>query len=107
MERGHLVVAAFARDYGKPRPALVVQSDVYLPLPSITLLPLTSDLQPGMDFRIDVLPSTSNGLKQRCQVMIDKIQTLPAAKVGLPIGKLDAATQQRVDIALALFLGFA
>lgn len=107
IERGSLVIAVFAREFGKPRPALVVQSDVYTPLPTLSLLPLSTDLKSGMDFRTDVLPSSSNGLQQRCQVMVDKIQTVPVDRIGARIGRLDTGLQQRVDVMLALFLGFA
>jgi len=107
MGRGGLVVAVFPRDFGKPRPALIVQANAYDQLGSVTLLPLTSDLSGDATFRINVLPSDSNGLKQRCQVMVDKAQTVYADKIGRRIGQLDRRTLDRVDTALALFLGLA
>ena len=73
----------------------------------MTLLPLTTDLRQGTLFRVDILPTQSNGLKQRCQVMIDKAQTVYADKVGRQVGHLDEAMLDRVDAALALFLGLA
>ena len=107
MGRGTLVVAVFPRDFGKPRPALIVQANAYDQLQSMTLLPLTSDLSRDATFRITVLPSDSNGLKQRCQVMVDKAQTVYADKLGRRIGQLDKRTLDQVDTALALFLGLA
>ncbi len=107
MERGTVVVAVFPRDFGKPRPAVVVQANVFGHLDSVTLLPLTTDLRQGTLFRVDILPTQSNGLKQRCQVMIDKAQTVYADKVGRQVGHLDEAMLDRVDAALALFLGLA
>lgn len=107
MERGTIVVAVFPRDFGKPRPALVIQSDAFGDLDSVTPLPLTTDLRRGAAFRIDVFPSDSNGLKQRCQAMIDKAQTVYADKVGRQVGRLDKPTLGRVDAALTLFLGLA
>src|SRR5438067_604876 len=65
ISRGDLVVAAFPGDYGKPRPALVIQSDGFTRLPSVTVLPLTSDLYPAMLVRINVAPTESNGLQPR------------------------------------------
>lgn len=64
MRRGDLITVASQGDYGKPRPALIVQADVFLDYASITVLPLSSDLQEADLFRIDVLPSPSTGLKQ-------------------------------------------
>jgi mRNA interferase MazF len=107
MDRGAIVVAVFPRAFGKPRPALVVQAEAFSPLDSVTLLPLTSDIRRPNTFRLDVLPTTSNGLRQRCQVMIDKIQTVPVDKIGQIVGRLDKTSLDRVDIALALFLGRA
>lgn len=52
--RGDLVAAAFPGDYGKPRPALVAQSDAFAELPSVTLLPLTTELYNWPLFRIVV-----------------------------------------------------
>ncbi|WP_396594436.1 type II toxin-antitoxin system PemK/MazF family toxin [Brevundimonas sp. R86498] len=105
MERGQIVVAVFPREFGKPRPALVVQSAAFNYLDSLTLLPLTTDLRSGVSFRLDVLPTDGNGLKQRCQIMIDKPQTVYVDKIRNAIGSLDPRTLRRVDVALALFLG--
>lgn len=103
--RGDLVVAAFAGDYGKPRPALVAQSDAFAGLDSVTLLPLTTDLRNWPLFRVAVEPTRENGLRQRSHVMVDKAATVLRAKIGRPIGRLDPATMRVVDTALANFLG--
>lgn len=107
MERGSVVVAVFPRDFGKPRPVVVVQANVFNRLDSVTLLPLTSDLRAEAPFRLHILPMPANGLTQPCQVMIDKAQTVYVDKIGRSIGRLDKASQVRVDAALALFLGLA
>jgi len=62
ISRGDLVIAAFPGDYGKPRPALVVQSNAFTGLASLTVLPLTSDLYASPMIRIDVVPNRNNGL---------------------------------------------
>lgn len=103
--RGDLVVAAFPGGYGKPRPALIALSDAFAGLPSITLLPLTSDLRDWPLFRIAIEPTAENGLRQRSQVMIDKAATVSRGKIGGLIGHLDAATMRSVETALANFLG--
>ena len=104
--RGDLVVAAFAGDYGKPRPALVAQSDAFAGLESVTLLPLTTDLRNWPLFRVSVEPTRENGLRQRSDVMVDKAATMSRNKIGRSIGRLDPATMQAIDTALANFLGF-
>jgi|HubBroStandDraft_2_1064218.scaffolds.fasta_scaffold250178_3 mRNA interferase MazF len=103
--RGDLVVAVFAGDYGKPRPALVAQSDAFSGLESVTLLPLTSDLRDWPEFRISIEPTRENGLRERSDVMIDKATTVSRDKVRQQIGRLDLATMRIVSAALTRFLG--
>jgi mRNA interferase MazF len=105
VNRGDLVIAAFPGDYGKPRPALVIQNSAFNRLPSLTVLPLTSDLQPAPLIRIDVAPNQSNGLQRRSHIMIDKAVTISRTKIGQRIGQLDAETIGAVGVALAHFLG--
>ena len=105
VRRGDLVLAAIPGDYGKTRPMLVLQDDAFEAVPSVTVLPLTSDL---MDFplvRLDVDATRENGLEKRSQIMVDKAGTVRRDKVGRRIGQLDPATVRAVGIALKRFLG--
>ncbi len=88
MRHGDLVTIAITGDYGKPCPALVVQSDVFADLPSVTVLQLTSDDHDEHMVRITVQPSTGNGLRKSSQVMIDRAVTVPPTKVGPVFGRL-------------------
>jgi mRNA interferase MazF len=106
MQRGQFVTVATAGDYGKPRPALVVQSDLFAELPSVVICPLTTTIRRDADlFRLEVEPSGQNGLRELSQIAIDKITVVPAAKIGAAIGAADDALLLRVNRALALFLG--
>jgi mRNA interferase MazF len=105
VSRGDLVTIALPGDYGKPRPALVVQADAFQALASATVLPLTSDLHDWPLFRITIRPSRSNGLRQASQVAVDKTATVPRTKIGQRIGRVDPTTMRAVDAALAGFLG--
>jgi mRNA interferase MazF len=106
MRRGQFVTVAVSGDFGKPRPALVVQSDLFSELPSVVICPLTTTLRADADqFRLDVNPSTHNGLREPSQIAIDKITVVPAGKVGALIGEADEPLLRRVNRALALFLG--
>ncbi len=104
VRRGDLVIVIIPGDFGKPRPALIVQSDAFNEIISLTVLPLTSDLQPAPLVRITIEPSTGNGLERRSQIMIDKAATVLRAKVGRQIGRVDGATMRAVDGALLRFL---
>jgi mRNA interferase MazF len=106
MKRGDLVTVVLPGAYGKPRPAVIVQSDRYEAIDSVTFLPMTSDVLPKQVFRITVSPTSENGLQAQSQIMADKCSTLPLTKVGQVFGHLGAADIARVDQALAAFLGF-
>ena len=107
MKRGDLVTIALQGDYGKPRTAVVVQSDYFSEHPSLTILPVTSELRSVPLFRIMIEPTEGNNLKKRSQVMVDKVQTVSREKIGLTFGKLDDASMLAVNRALAVWLGFA
>lgn len=105
MKRGDLIPVVLAGAYGKPRPALVIQSDLFAALPSVTVLPVTTELRPIEIFRIAVEPSARNDLRSRSQIMVDKAHTIPRVKAGEPFGRLDAKTLTTVERAMAVFLG--
>ena len=107
MRRGDLVTVALQGDLGKPRPALVIQSDLFDAHPSVAILPVTGELRNAPLFRIPVKPTEQNGLTKPSQVMVDKPQSVARKKVGLVFGRLDDETMQAVNRALAVFLGFA
>lgn len=102
---GDLVTIAIAGDYGKPRPALVIQDDAFAALESIVVLRITSELHDWPLLRIDVEPSSTNGLRKRSQVMIDKPAAVPKTRIGQRIGSADQTTLQSVRRALVRFLG--
>ena len=107
MRRGDLVTVALQGDLGKPRPALVIQSDLFDAHPSVAILPVTSELRDAPLFRILVNPTEQNGLTKPSQVMVDKPQSVAREKVGAVFGRLDDETMLAVNRALAVFLGFA
>lgn len=107
MKRGDLVTVALRGAYGKPRPALVIQADLFEEHPSVVILPLTGELRDAPLFRVTIEPSTANGLEKTSQVMVDKPQTIPREKIGTVIGALDSSEVVSINRLLALFLGIA
>ncbi|MHB8530652.1 MAG: type II toxin-antitoxin system PemK/MazF family toxin [Caulobacteraceae bacterium] len=107
MSRGDLVTITPSGDYRKPRPALVVQADAFEAIPSVTVLPLTSEIHGEHLIRITLRPSRQNGPRATSQVMIDKAATVPRAKVGEVIGHAEAEALRAVSIALGRFLGLS
>lgn len=107
LKRGDLITVAVGGDYGKPRPALIVQADEFDALPSVTVLRLTSDVHDAPLIRILLMPSATNGLRLPSQICIDKAVTVPHSRIGQRIGCIDTVTMRAVDGALARFLGLA
>ena len=107
MRRGDLVTVALQGDIGKPRPALIIQSDLFDAHPSMVVLPVTTELRDTPLFRILVNPSDRNGLTKPSQIMVDKPQSVSIKKLGTAFGRLDDETMLAVNRALAVFLGFA
>jgi len=107
MKRGDIVTIVLPGTYGKPRPALVIQSDLFDEHPSITILPITGHLCDTPLFRLGLDPDSRNGLKKPSQIMVDKVQTVPRDKVGQVIGRMDDSLMVEVSRALLVFLGLA
>ncbi|MEN8180297.1 MAG: type II toxin-antitoxin system PemK/MazF family toxin [Pseudomonadota bacterium] len=107
MRRGDLVTVALQGSFGKSRPALSIQSDLYDEHPSMTVLPVTSELRETPLFRITLEPNTDNGLHKSSQIMVDKAQTISREKIGQVIGRLNDDDLVAVNRALVVFLGFA
>jgi mRNA interferase MazF len=105
--RGDFVAIAMQGDFGKPRPALVIQADPFNEHATVTVLPVTSTLVGAPLFRVMVQPSTENGLQKPSQVMVDKAMTVKRDKVGLAFGRIDADAMVQVERCLAVFLGIA
>ncbi len=108
MKRGDVVTVAAAGDYGKPRPAVIVQTDA---LPethaSVVICQMTSEIVETPDFRVTINPTKRNGLRVRSQIMADKPVTVRRARIGQLIGRLDQGDIRRLNVALAFVIGLA
>jgi mRNA interferase MazF len=107
MTRGDFVTIASQGDFGKPRPALVMQTDAFSEHPSITVLLVSSSWIDAPLLRVGVQPTPENGLQKPSQVMVDKVMTIKRDKVGPAFGRLDANAMIEVERCLAVFLGIA
>ncbi|WP_248885812.1 type II toxin-antitoxin system PemK/MazF family toxin [Acidithiobacillus acidisediminis] len=105
--RGDFVTIAMQGDFGKPRPALVVQANQFSEHSSVTVLLVTSTLVAAPLLRVTVQPNAENGLQRPSQVMVDKAMTVKRDKVGPAFGHIDGNTLVDVDRCLAVFLGIA
>ena len=108
LRRGDVVIVSAAGDYGKPRPAVVIQSDA---MPeahaSVVLCQMTSLLINAPDFRVTVEPTPGNGLRERSQVMADKPVTLMRSRIADPIGRLNPVETAQIAAAMAFVIGLS
>jgi mRNA interferase MazF len=107
VKRGDLVTVALQGDYGKPRPALVIQADPYGAHTSVTVLPITSTRIDAPLLRVALAPSADNGLTRPSQVMIDKTMTVRRDRLGEILGHVAPDDLLEIDRCLAVFLGIA
>ncbi len=107
MRRGDIVTVAIQGDFGKPRPALVIQSDLFDHTGTVTVLLLSGSLADAPLIRLTIEPSPQNGLRKTSQVQIDKTMSVKRDRIGAVVGRLDDETLLAVTRSLALFLGLA
>lgn len=108
MKRGDVVIVAATGDYGKPRPAVIVQTDAFPEAhASVVICQMTSEVVDAPDFRVTVDPSEENRLQVRSQVITDKPVTVRRRRIGRLIGRLSDADIGRLNIALAFVMGLA
>lgn len=113
MRRGDVVIVAAAGDYGKPRPAVVVQSDAFpathasVILCQMTSTPPTSERAEAPDFRVSLTPDAANGLREPSQIMADKPVTVRRTRIGATVGRLAPTDLRRLDVGLAFAIGLA
>jgi mRNA interferase MazF len=108
MRRGDICTVAAGQGYaGKPRPVVIIQDDSFDATNTITICAFTTDETEAPLFRLAVAPNPRNGLRMPCRLMVDKITTVPKAKVGARIGRLDDEDMLRLNRAMLVLLGLA
>lgn len=86
MRRGDLVTIAWQGDFGKPRPALIIQSNQFDGHATVTVLLVSSTVTDAPLFRLAVDPTRENGLRTPSQVMVDDVMTAVNRSLSLWIG---------------------
>jgi mRNA interferase MazF len=108
MKRGDVVIVSLAGDYGKPRPAILVQIDELTEhVDGVIVAPLTTTLLRVPLYRPTISPSPENGILKISQVMTDKLSAVSKTKISKIIGHADAPTMALIDRTLAFVLGLA
>ena len=108
MRRGDIVTVALQGDFGKPRPAVVVESDVLPPTDHVLVClgpsHLVADAEPR---RVLVMPDAENGLRLPTQFQSDKVSPARRDKCGGVIGRLDRNSLSDLTLQLGVLLGLA
>lgn len=107
LRRGDIVIVAIQGDYGKARPAVVIQADEFKATETVVVLPLTSHLDNALAVRLPVEPTPENRLKSESRIMIDKPAVVRREKLSGPVGRVSAEVLLEVNRALLVFLGLA
>jgi mRNA interferase MazF len=105
--RGDVWTASGPGYAGKPRPAVIIQSDRFLATDSVTIMPFTNDPAEAPLFRLPVTPDAQNGLRAGCSLMVDKVMTIPRSNLGKRFGRLGDSDILRLNRAAVVFLGLA
>lgn len=107
MRRGEIWTAAGAGSVGTPRPVAIIQDDRFGATTSVTVCAFTTDPTDAPLFRLRIEPSATNGLREPCSLMVDKITTMPRAKLGELVGRLGDEEMVRLSRAMLVFFGLA
>ena len=107
VKRGAIITVSAPGDYGKPRPAVVVQSDALNAADSVLVALFTSVITEAPLYRLTIAPAPANGLKSVSQVMVDKVLAYPRAKCGPVMGHLSAAEILVLNTMLSVMIGLA
>lgn len=109
MNRGEIWAVAGGVYATKPRPAVIVQDDLFDATSSVTVAPMSSTLldAPLMRIRIAGGDGLLSGLDHDSDVMIDKLTTVKRSNVHTQVGRLTAEQVVEVERAMMAFLGLA
>jgi len=106
LKRGDIVVCVLAGDYGKPRPAVIVQADLFNPThASVVVCPVTSHIIDAPLFRLPLQANLKTGLTNDSQIMVDKLTAIKSDRIRNNTGSLSAGQLSELDKALKLWLG--
>jgi mRNA interferase MazF len=104
VNRGELWTVSGGVYAAKPRPALIIQDDLFSETQSVVVIPLTTTAVADSVIARVPVPITS-GIGQPSFAMIDKITAVRRSKLGTKIGRVHAALMVEIERSLMVFLG--
>lgn len=106
-KRGDIVLVAGGVYASKPRPAVVLQADLFDGTDSLTVCPLTTTKVDAVLLRMAIPANDATGIATASFAMIDKLTTVRRANVGETVGHLEADAMLELERRLIVFLGLA
>ena len=108
MRRGNIVIVSAPGDYGKARPAVIVQADVLNEVAHSTIVALmTSHLVDAPLLRLTLEPTEMSGLHVLSQVQVNRLLSLPTTRIGAVVGRLSDSELVELNRLLAIVIGLA
>lgn len=107
LKRGDVITVALPGDYGKPRPAIVIQSDRLPATDSVLVCLSTTNRRDLPLYRLPVDPSPRNGLRYPSDIMADKLMAVTRNKVGTVVGSLEPEQLAKLTLMLTSLIGAA
>lgn len=107
MKRGDLAVIAAPGDYGKSRPAVIVQSDELKHIDSVMVALISSRQIEAPLFRLPIEAENGTGLRIPSDLMVEKVVAVPRRRIGPVIGRLRDEDVLVLNRMLAFALGLA
>lgn len=107
MKRGDIYSISAPGEFGKPRPAVIVQTDALnqQQFSSVIICPFTGTIADAPLFRILVEPSPENGLTKSSQIMVDKVMAVAVKRIGEHIGHINDEQLLQLNRTLAFVIG--
>jgi mRNA interferase MazF len=107
MKRGDIVTISTPGDYGKPRPAIIIQSDRLDATKSVMVCPMTSTDMDSPLARLMISPERATGLRIASFAMVEKCTPVRREKCGPVIGRVPNGLLLVLDEMLAVVMGLA
>ena len=107
MKRGDIYSISAPGEFGKPRPAVIVQTDALnqQQFSSVIICPVTGTITDAPLFRILVKPTPGNGLTKSSQIMVDKVMAVSVKRIGEHIGHINDEQLLQLNRTLAFVIG--
>lgn len=105
MTRGDIISVAVQGDYGKPRPAVVVQTDLVPHTDSVLVTFVTGDLSPSDIYRVSINADEHTGLRKPSEIMAEKTMMVMRRKCGPVFGRVPDEVMAELNQALIFVFG--